>query len=334
MDSGLYLNRDQRSSLAAKKVFCLGAMTLDLVSLTETFPLPDTKCEADQILSHPGGPAYTAAALMRKFGVPVSFCGRRGDDLWGRLLREDQRDRGIAFYPTGEPSGGGTSLASVWVETSTGRRTILWKSPGQDSGWSLSGEVREALVESDLLYVDGHGGVAVGEAVALARANGIPILWDGGSAKRWDDEVLPAVDLLVVSERFAEQHFPGLEPARVLAAMRSKWGAKKLLGLTLGPQGSLWWREGESPRAMPARSVQAIDTNGAGDVFHGTLALGYLLGDTFERMVQRATDWAAASTKVVGGGLSWLDSLPEDREITDQNEPQNRIFYSQTSNHS
>ncbi len=53
----------------------------------------------------------------------------------------------------------------------------------------------------------------------------------------------------------------------------------KIGGVTLGDQGMVWSENGGAVRHMPALAVpkaEVIDTNGAGDIYHGAYVYSYL----------------------------------------------------------
>lgn len=291
-----------------ERIFCLGSATVDVVAGVGQYPQPDTKEEADHLLVHPGGPALTAAAFLAHKGCQVHFCGVCGEDLWGQYLQQEMSRRQIEFIPTEGDSAPGTNVAMVWVEKKTARRTILWRNTSSvDPPRSLSLEARKVLASAAMLYLDGHGGALVSEALEIARRQGLPVFYDGGSAKKGDDLCLPLVDHLIVSSRFAEHYFPDLGPREVLNAMAQRWGPFRSLGLTMGEQGSWACREGGMAEHFPAFPVSALDTNGAGDIFHGALAWGILSGEGWKQIWQEATRLAAESTTINGGGIAWID---------------------------
>ena len=53
----------------------------------------------------------------------------------------------------------------------------------------------------------------------------------------------------------------------------------KIGGITMGEEGLLWYNETGAVETMPAMPIpreRVIDTNGAGDVFHGAYVYSYL----------------------------------------------------------
>jgi len=58
--------------------------------------------------------------------------------------------------------------------------------------------------------------------------------------------------------------------------------------ITLGERGLIWSRHGERG-AMPAFDVEAIDTTGAGDAFHGAFGLGLARGMPWQDLLRFAS---------------------------------------------
>jgi sugar/nucleoside kinase (ribokinase family) len=92
----------------------------------------------------------------------------------------------------------------------------------------------------------------------------VPVVLDAGSWKDVLTELLPLVDLAVCSAGF---RVPGrADVAGALRAAGVTAGA-----ITAGADPVRWWFAGADGSA-PVPSVAAVDTLGAGDVFHGAFA--------------------------------------------------------------
>jgi len=82
-----------------------------------------------------------------------------------------------------------------------------------------------------------------------------------------------------------------------------------LLAVTDGASGS-WWHDGRAVRHIAAHPVKAIDTLGAGDVFHGACVLALAQGQPFEQALYFAA--AAAAIKCTRfGGVAGAPTRPE-----------------------
>nr|WP_264002067.1 PfkB family carbohydrate kinase [Mycolicibacterium bacteremicum] len=71
-----------------------------------------------------------------------------------------------------------------------------------------------------------------------------------------------------------------------------------------------WWSWGRSG-AVPVPAVQAVDTLGAGDVFHGAYAYFATRPGGLEQRIDRSARVAALRCSVVGP-RAWLDELPDE----------------------
>jgi hypothetical protein len=69
-----------------------------------------------------------------------------------------------------------------------------------------------------------------------------------------------------------------LTPGEMLTYLRSR--GVRVGGVTMGAKGLLWYDESDAERFLPALDVPdrlVIDTNGAGDIFHGSYVYSYLI---------------------------------------------------------
>jgi sugar/nucleoside kinase (ribokinase family) len=125
------------------------------------------------------------------------------------------------------------------------------------------------------LHLDGHQADAAIQYAKACRAAGILTSLDGGGMRSNTMELLEFVDVAICSQRMCEQL--GMNPAALCQFLRGK--GVKVGGVTLGDHGMLWSDEHGNVRHMPALAVpkeEVIDTNGAGDIFHGAYVYSYL----------------------------------------------------------
>jgi sugar/nucleoside kinase (ribokinase family) len=88
-------------------------------------------------------------------------------------------------------------------------------------------------------------------------------------------DLLGFIDIAVVAERLCEQM--NLSQAQMLAYLKSR--GCRVGGITLGERGMVWFDESGEERFLPALDVPdalVVDTNGAGDIFHGAYVYAYL----------------------------------------------------------
>ena len=140
------------------------------------------------------------------------------------------------------------------------------------------------------------------------QREGIPTVLDAGSVHEGTLALMERVDYLVCSEKFARQFAGDEETALARLAEVSP-----AVVITLGEKG-LIWRRGQERGVLPAFPVNAIDTTGAGDAFHGAFAAAVSLRMNWLDVLRYAS--AAGSlccTKI--GARSGLPSQEEHRAL-------------------
>ena len=112
-------------------------------------------------------------------------------------------------------------------------------------------------------------------------------------------------DYVVCSEEFIS----GMKMSMGDALGKLSGKKARAVTVTLGKKGSFTWHEGRTFKHK-AYQVKAVDTTGAGDVFHGAYAFGVLQGWGIEKTVQFASAVAAMKCAKLGG-RSGIPTLQE-----------------------
>lgn len=233
---------------------------------------------------------------LARLGVACRFAGVVGDDDAGRRIRQTLDAEGVdgAFLAT--RPGGESQRAFIMVEQGSGRRTIVWRRPVGEP--LRPDEVPEDfLAGSSLLLLDGLMADASLHAARLARSRGIPVMVDAGRMRPGMLELARQCDYVVAAEQFFLDRGWDRTPGH-FKALAAGLGAP-VVTVTLGAGGSLTWEGGE-PFLVPAFKVEAVDTTGAGDVFHGGYGYGILQGWGVRETVIFASALAALKCRRVG----------------------------------
>ncbi|NBQ40572.1 MAG: sugar kinase, partial [Alphaproteobacteria bacterium] len=125
------------------------------------------------------------------------------------------------------------------------------------------------------LHLDGHMADAAIHYAKTCREMGALVSLDGGGVRSNTMELLEHIDVAICGERLAEQL--NLDDKGLIDLLKAK--GVKIGGVTRGERGMLWYDESGNVRVQPPLSVPSsaiIDTNGAGDVFHGAYMYSYL----------------------------------------------------------
>ena len=137
---------------------------------------------------------------------------------------------------------------------------------------------------------------------------------DGERIVEGIDQVWPGVDLLVCNPAVRR---PGNRPRRASrrAFARSPRAARRGWRRRWRRTGAIGLEGGRVVRA-PGFPVPVVDTNGAGDVFHGACAIGELRGWPFAWTLLFANAVAAMKCRALGGRRG-IPRLPEVAEFLD-----------------
>jgi sugar/nucleoside kinase (ribokinase family) len=199
----------------------------------------------------------TAAFACAKLGIVPDLLSTVADDWLGRMFM----DMALAYrIPVHARKVARSSLS--FIMPNDGKRAIV---RCRDDTY-LHPFPTLNLDGCQMLHLDGHQGDAAIAYAKLARERGIVVSLDGGGVRSNTMELLPFVDVAIVSERFCEQL--GQSPEEVLGLLRTK--GVKVGGVTQGERGLLWYEGAAPARRLAAISVpedRVIDTNGAGDLF-------------------------------------------------------------------
>lgn len=282
----------------APRLFGIGTVVLDHVLQLPAWPAANSKVQIAADWRQVGGPVPTALVMAARLGASCGFAGRWGDDPAGADIVANLRAEGLDLSASQPAPGGRSGFAQVWVDARSGDRTIAF-SRGDFAPLSpleLPGQL-------DLLHLDGAHGDS---AVAAARAFKGPVVVDAGSMKPRMDELLPLADVVVCSGQFMQAVTGSNDPAIAGPALRG-------MGLTCvvmtAGEGGAWILDADGMRHQPAFQAEAVDTNGAGDVFCGGLIWGLAGGATLDAAVRVGAAAAAIKCAAVGN----REALP-DRE--------------------
>lgn len=245
-----------------------------------------------------GGPVGTALTALARLGARTGYVGVLGDDREGIWLRDLFAQEHVDLTRLRVQSDIGTNVCLILVEKTTARRAILCHQR-VDAGALMLDAADQAYIQSArALHLDGQFMPAAIQAAYWARETGTRICFDGNHPRPGLDELLPLVDWLVVARPFptAYTELPDLEKAaQALLAL-----GVEVLTITQGELGCQVWTANDHFQ-VPGFPVQATDTTGAGDAFHGGFLYAMLQGWNLRRVAAFANAVAAINCQTLGG---------------------------------
>jgi sulfofructose kinase len=249
-------------------VLCVGHACYDLVFSVAIHPAENEKIFADSLLSCGGGPAANAAVMVAKLGYSAAFAGYLGRDGYGELHYQELLAQGINTQCLNRGDLP-TPLSTVIVKPDGNRALINYKG---DTKPLAAGSIDFSVLNPKVILFDGHEPFISVPLAEQARQAGIATVLDAGSVHDGTLALMGLVDYLVCSEKFALQ-LKGDEQTAL--AYLSTFAPFVII--TLGERG-LIWQQGQESGALSALAIDAIDTTGAGDAFHGAFAAGIAAG--------------------------------------------------------
>ena len=284
-------------------VLCAGFACHDLVFDVPVHPGPDEKIRAEALLNCGGGLASNAAVTAARLGCRTAFAGYLGADLYGDLhLAEFQADGvNTAWVVRGaEP----TPLSAIIIKPDGARTIVSYRG---DSEGACGDHYDLTKLRAKSIMIDGYQFTLATALLHFAKANRVPTLIDADAVRPQTTELVQVVDYVVASERFAKE-YSGVDDAAV--GLHQLASVAPNVVVTLGDRGLIWQR-GEAQGQLAAFPIQAVDTTGAGDAFHGAFAAGLALGMEWAELLRYASAVGALCCTKVGGRVG----IPTAQEV-------------------
>lgn len=292
------------------EVVGLGQACLDYLGRISIYPQEDGKVELIDFHTQCGGPASTALVTLSRMGIQTSFLGSISNDPFGIEIRNGLKEENVNTTFLKVTSGYTSQFAFIAINKQDGRRTIFWNRGSVPHLKAIDVDL-SPFENARILHTDGLMVEASIEAAKQAKDMGMTVVMDAGTLREGYKELASLVDILIASERFGVPLVGvGTPPDRTLKTLR-QWGPKEVI-ITLGEKGSVGWSGGKiiSQEAFP---VDAIDTTGAGDVYHGAYIYGLLQGWDMAGCMRFASATSAMKCTEIGArkGIPNLEKVKE-----------------------
>ncbi len=244
----------------------IGQAYIDITFVADTLPTGDEKAVARDYAVSFGGNAVTAAFCCAKLGVAPDLLASVADDWLGRMFLDMAAKYGISVHHRKVAESSLSFVMPRGVQRAIVRcRDDRYKHPYPPLH----------LTGCRALHLDGHQADAAIDYAKACREAGILTSLDGGGLRSNTHELLEFIDVAVVAERLCEQM--RLSPGAMLDYLRAR--GCRIGAVTMGGSGMVYYQEDSGEIFLPALDVPPdtiVDTNGAGDIFHGAYIYGYL----------------------------------------------------------
>jgi len=287
-------------------VLCAGIAVEDFIFKVERFPLPGEKVQASTLIATPGGCAANAAMAVARLGGVARFAGPVGTDEASARFLHGLARTGVDAHGVERVDGGSISVSGIFIDA-TGEKLVVTRR-GEKLAQVQPRDAAALVAGADIVMADNRFPDFVRPILQAAVQRGIPAVLDGDQATTPDDPLF-AIATHVIFSSEALRATTGVHDLAAALKVIAK-SAPGFLAVTNGPEAIEWLDHGEV-RRMPAFPVEAVDTLGAGDTFHGAFALALAEG----RELLPAMRFAAAAAALKCTRFGGISGTPARDEV-------------------
>ena len=257
------------------KVVVIGSSNIDMVAQVSHLPAPGETVGDANFMQSLGGKGANQAVAAARLGGSVTFITSLGNDMYAEILKKHFKKEGITTDYIIDDVNQPTGTALIFVADS-GENCIA-VAPGANYSL-LPGSIThfsKVIDEADIIVMQAEIPYETIKKIALsAKKKGKKVLFNPAPACLIDEELMKAIDILVVNELEAS-FISGIDYTdnnlEEIAETLLKAGTSNVV-ITLGSQGA-YMKNAKETIQLPGCKVNAIDTIAAGDTFCGALAV-------------------------------------------------------------
>lgn len=287
-------------SVIAPRILCIGIPVRDLTFRVDSVPARGSKANATHLAEICGGNALNAAIAMARLGGRVAFAGPMGDarETSSGFVLERMAAEGIDIRHIVRMPDAATPVSAIIIDA-TGERTLtIYRDPAL---WTVKlSDAEEFLADCQAVLVESRCGTFCIDLCAEARQRAIPVIVGVDRAMALTDGLLTAASHLLFSSEQVQETAGVADDGEALKRLAGLTPA--FLAATRGPRGTIWLNEAATLEETPAFPVEAVDTLGAGDVFHGAFTLRLAESGSVREALRFAAAAAALKCSRHGGG--------------------------------
>lgn len=261
-----------------------------------------------------GGWVATALCAAGNLGMRASFCGRVGDDIFGKMIADDFKYNNVDTSHLLVEEGKRSNFCICITERSKKSKRLISR-PGECRELEPSDIDEEYIRSARMLHVGFVNEGIIKAADIIHSANGL-VSVDAAYYKPYVYENYNIFDIFIGSEYY----FNGLleelgidtakalsdeEKFNVMRYVQSK--GPDIVIFTFGADGCMGIY-GNNTFSQGAMDVPVVDTTGAGDVFHGAFDTAYLNGMDVVSAAKYATGVSSIKCTQMGGRAGIPDS--------------------------
>jgi len=290
------------------EITVFGSINMDLVVYSAKEPQKGETVIGSSFETFQGGKGANQAVAISRLGVPVSFVGKVGNDVFGNELLEalEKEDVNISGVKKSSEDSG-TAFITVYEETSQNQIIVIL---GANALVNSDQVTEETLISSKILIAQLE--TPSGETEKLFKRSkefDCYRILNTAPIHNLSNSLMDESDLLIMNETELAA-LSGDSPSRQFTSPMLNKSLEKIplmdrqsVIVTLGSQG-VYVYENKTGTLIPGLDVLPVDTTGSGDCFVGALAAQYLEHGNLVNAAYFANKAAALSVTKKGASAS------------------------------
>lgn len=272
------------------KILVVGSLNMDFVIDVDTSPRAGETVLGKEVTLIPGGKGANQAYAAAKLGGDVCMIGALGDDVYGKLLKDNLESAGV------ETSG----IENI-MGVSSGNAFITVDAKGENSIIVIQGTnalITREMIDRHMDLIDACDTVIMQLEIPLdvvayvkdvAKEKGKRVILDPAPARGGlTEEFFQGFDIVKPNETELQTLLGRKMDTREALVQGARELLEKGVGkviVTLGEKGCLFVTK-DTYQEFPAKKVEAIDTTAAGDSFTAAFAAALERGSSYSEAVK------------------------------------------------
>jgi sulfofructose kinase len=288
------------SAERAPRILCAGIIVLDEVFRVTEFPEPDGKVQAKGFFVVNGGCAANAAVAIARLGGRAALAGPMGgppgeDENGDRVLRALAREN-VDCSACQRVDGLATALSAIFMNERGDRTIVTYRD--ERIAAATPADPDRIVTDADAVLADNRYPDFVRPICEAARRRNLPVVLDGDRPTVEDDPLFRIASHVVFSWECLRETTGVADLAEGLLRIASRTDA--FLAVSNGPDDIVYLDRGRA-RCVPVFKIDAVDTLGAGDAFHGGFALAIAEGRSEVEAMRFGAAVAGIKCSRIGG---------------------------------
>jgi len=297
-------------------ILVIGSSNYDIVLKTKKIPEAGETVMASGLITGFGGKGANQAMSISRIGGDVRLFTCLGDDVFGTLYLDNLKKSGLDLDYIKVIKTSSTGIAVVNVDSSGRNNIVVFPGANALLKPQLILENLEEIFKFHIIITQLEIPVSTVRTIAKHKTEKNILILNPSPVDPLEDyeDILEKVDILLPNEielsHLSGKRTESLDEVKKAAGIILKSGVKNIV-ITLGGKGVMVINQ-KFEEYIQAEKIEAVDTEGAGDIFAGAFTYFYARTYDILKSARFANKIAAVSVTRFGA----QNSIPTSEEIS------------------